>query len=108
HPLRPVLLEQAARDLVGAVVRAHLLAHQKDVRIAGELLVEGLVEGFTKRQLTHGPSPARWDRRTRRCRAPTARARGIRRRSGWPPPPPSRPPRGSGRAPPPWPASWRG
>src|SRR5690606_4805271 len=102
HPLRPVLVEQPARHLVGAVVGADLLAHEEDVLVAREFLVEGLVQRFAKGQLTHAPSPARWGRRRRRCRVRKAPATGSRPRSGSPPPPRPGPPGRSFRARLPW------
>ena len=44
--LRPELLEEALGDLVGAVELADLLAHDDDVRVAGQLLGQGLADGF--------------------------------------------------------------
>jgi len=46
QPQVPVLLVEVERDLVGAAVVAHVLAHQADGRVALHLLVDGLAQGL--------------------------------------------------------------
>src|SRR5438132_1435358 len=54
HPPLSELGEQALRDLVRALVGADLLAEDEDVRIAGHLLFERLVQRLAHRELGHG------------------------------------------------------
>ena len=63
-----VLLKEAARDLVGALVLADLLANQKDGRVARHLLVDRRVERVTHGQLFRGGGKVTHGRARRRAR----------------------------------------
>ena len=54
HPPLAELGQQALRDLVGALVRADLLAEDEDVRVARHLLLEGLVQRLAHGDEGHG------------------------------------------------------
>ncbi len=51
------LAEQAAGDLVGAVVFGDFLAHEDDGVVAGHFLVEGPVQRIAVGELGHGGTP---------------------------------------------------
>ena len=46
HALRPELLQQPLRDLVGALIFGDLLAHHEHVLVAAHLLGHGVAQGF--------------------------------------------------------------
>lgn len=57
HPLLPELLEQAARDLVGALKDADLLAEQEHAVVAEHLGPQGVVQGLTVGHDGHADAP---------------------------------------------------
>src|SRR5437762_625769 len=56
-PSRPETLEQSLADFIGTLVFGDLLSHQKNIRIALQLLRERFVESLTIRDFSHGFVP---------------------------------------------------
>ena len=54
HPLGAKLIQQPLADLIGALILAHLLAHQEDVRIGPHFHRHGITQ-----RLAHGHAPGR-------------------------------------------------
>ena len=76
---RPELLQQALRDLVGALVFGDLLAHDEDVGVAAHFLGHGVAQRFAHRG--RAPSRCRPGCRDRQRLRPSARRE--RRRPAW-------------------------
>ena len=75
HPPLAELGQQPLRDLVRALVRAHLLAEDEHAGVADHLFLEGLVQGLAHGEDGHVYFPTFWARGR-----PDEVARGIHRR----------------------------
>ena len=87
HPLGPEFVQQTLGNLVGALVFAHLFAHQEHIRIGahflGHRLAQGLAHGHGLHRRAGRPIGAGLRHHCNRCRR--NRLHGGSRRSGFSP-----------------------